>query len=327
MSGLARRILFAPVVLVAVAVILYGSLRILRPDLYPGDPLLSGIVHDLNRALLHLDLGCAPPGGTGSGARPSGKCLPVRVLLQRGMAADIWLLVGSIVIGGVGGVLGGLWCAGHPRARASRALQAGAALAYCAPVYAVGLALLLLFSPDVGLVHVPFFFDAEPRWVQPWNAPWDWFRQLLVPWIVLAAPLGAMCLRLTLSLTREAMDEDFVRTAEAKGVHRRDIVRRHAAPISYPSTFSFLAVSAPLLITNMVLVERTLSVPGFFKYTWRASGLADPSVMQRDPAPDYALLSALCLWGAVLLIVLGLIADAIVSRLDPRVRSSHGQAW
>ena len=109
MRGLARRIAFAPVVLVAVAVVIYGGLRILRPDLYPpGDPVLGGIVHDLDRALLHLDLGCAPPGGTGSGARPSGTCLPVRVLWQRGMAADIWLLVGSIVVGGVGGVLGGL---------------------------------------------------------------------------------------------------------------------------------------------------------------------------------------------------------------------------
>src|SRR4051794_17128159 len=198
-GGLARRILFAPVVLVAVAVVMYGSLRILRPDLFPpSDSLVGGIVHDLDRGLLHLDLGCAPPGGTGSGARPSGKCLPVRVLWQRGMAADIWLLVGSIIIGGVTGVLGGLWCAGHPRARSSRALQAGAALAYCAPVYVVGLGLLLLFSPEVGLVHVPFFFDAVAHWASPLSDPWTWLRTLLVPWLVLAAPLAGMCLRLTL---------------------------------------------------------------------------------------------------------------------------------
>ena len=124
MEGLVRRILFAPVVFVAVAVVMYGGLRVLRPDLYrPGDPLLGGIVHDLDRGLLHLDLGCAPPGGeTGSTAKASGTCTPVRVLWQRSMAADIWLLAGSIVIGIVLGVLGGLWCAGHPRTRAARAL-------------------------------------------------------------------------------------------------------------------------------------------------------------------------------------------------------------
>ena len=199
--------------------------------------------------------------------------------------------------------------------------------AYCAPVFFVGLFALYLFNPIYGRVPLPFFFDAEPKWVQPWNAPWDWFRQLLVPWIVLGAPLGAMCLRLTLSVTREAMDEDYVRTARAKGIHPHDIVRRHAAPMSYPGTFSFIAVSAPLLITNMVLVERTLSVPGFFKYTWRAAGHENLSVAARDPVPDFALLCALGLWGAVLLIVVGVIADGIVSRFDPRVRLSSEQAW
>jgi hypothetical protein len=73
----------------------------------------------------------------------------------------------------------------------------------------------------------------------------------------------------------------------------------------------------------MVLVERTLGVPGFFKYTWRAAGHENGSVAMRDPVPDFPLLCALALWSAVLLIVLGLIADGI----DPRVRSSEGQAW
>jgi ABC-type dipeptide/oligopeptide/nickel transport system permease component len=208
-SGIVRRLLFAPVVLVIVAVVIYGGLRILRPDLYPpGDPVLSGTVHDVNRALLHLDLGCAPPGGTGSGARPSGKCLPVRVLLQRGMMADIWLLLGSIVVGGVGGVLGGLWCVGRPGTRSASALQAAAALAYCAPVYVVGLGVLFLFNPDSGIVHVPLFFDAVPQRASPFTNPWTWLRAMLVPWLVLAAPLAGMCLRLTLAMAREITRRD-----------------------------------------------------------------------------------------------------------------------
>jgi ABC-type dipeptide/oligopeptide/nickel transport system permease component len=98
-------------------------------------------------------------------------------------------------------------------------------------VFFVGLAVLNLFNPTYGTIPLPALFEAEPAWVSPWSAPWDWFRQLLVPWLVLAAPLGAMCLRLTLLSTREAMDEDFVRTARAKGLGLADVVRRHAAPI------------------------------------------------------------------------------------------------
>jgi ABC-type dipeptide/oligopeptide/nickel transport system permease component len=74
----------------------------------------------------------------------------------------------------------------------------------------------------------------------------------------------------------------------------------------------------------MVLIERVFSVPGFFRYTWRAAGHAN---FGQDPVPDFALLCALGLWGAVLLIVIGLVADAVVSLIDPHVRTSSAQAW
>jgi peptide/nickel transport system permease protein len=314
-----RRLAFAPVVFLVVAACTYGVPRILLPELFPGEGALAGIARDLNRALLHLDFGCAEvlPG-----------CPSIHDLWVQGMAWDLWLIGGALVLGVATGIPAGVWCARRPRSLRARALESAAAVAYCAPVFFVGLLILWLFNPIYGQLPLPAFFDAEPRWVSPWNAPWDWFRQLLVPWIVLAAPLAAMCLRLTLASTREAMDEDFVRTAAAKGVDRDGIVRRHAAPLSYPGTFSFVGVSTPLIITNMVLVELTLSVPGFFRYTWRAAGHARP--LRRglaDSVPDLPLLCALTLWGAVLLIVVSLIADGIVSRIDPRVRTSSAQAW
>jgi peptide/nickel transport system permease protein len=314
--GLAPRILFAPVVLVAVAVVVYGGLRILRPDLYPGQSLPGGIVHDIDRALLHLDLGCAPPGGrTGTSARPSGKCLPVRVLWQRGMVADIWLLGGSIIIGGVAGVLGGLWCVGHPRTLAARALQGGAALAYCAPVYLVGLILLYLFNPVLGVVHIPFFFDAVPRWASPFTDPWTWLRALLVPWLVLAAPLAGMCLRLTQALAREITEEDYVRTAMAKGLKPNAVMLRHIGRPTFGATASFAPVTLPLFLTNVMLVERLFSIPGFFHSVWDAIG------HNGESAISLPIIISAALWTTVLLIVLGLLADAMLVLLDPKIRA------
>lgn len=314
-----RRLAFAPVVFLVVAALTYAVPRILLPELYPGEEPLAGTAHDLSRALLHLDFGCA---------RVLPGCPSIRDLWVEGMAWDLWLLAGALVLGVATGIPAGVWCARRPRSLRARALEAGAAVAYCTPVYFVALLALWLFNPVYGQLPLPAFFDAEPRWVSPWDAPWDWFRQLLVPWIVLAAPLAGMCLRLTLATTREAMDEDFVRTAAAKGVAHHRVVRRHAAPLSYPGTFSFVGVSAPLIITNLVLVELTLSVPGFFRHTWRAAAHA-PALRRGlvDAVPDFPLLCALTLWGAVLLIVVGLIADGIVSYIDPRVRMSSAQAW
>jgi peptide/nickel transport system permease protein len=253
----------------------------------------------------------------------------VHGLWVSGLLWDLWLVTGGLVIGAAVGIAAGIYCARRPGSLRSRAVEWAAMAAFCSPIFFTGLFVLFLFNSTYGRVPLPWFFDAEPSWAQPWTNPWDWFRALLVPWLVLAAPFAAMCLRLTLSETREAMDEDFVRTAEAKGIGHKDIVRRHAAPLSYPGTLSLVAVSAPLLITNAVLIERVFSVPGFFRYTWRAAGHANFSfnVKSNPPLPDFPLLCALGLWTAVLLIVIGLIADGMVSLIDPHVRTSSAQAW
>jgi peptide/nickel transport system permease protein len=155
-----------------------------------------------------------------------------------------------------------------------------------------------------------------------WQPP---ARQLLVPWLVLAAPLGAMCLRLTLNTTLDAMDEDYVRTGTAKGLAPRRVVLRHAAPAFFVTTASFVGISIPLLVTNLVLVERTLAVPGFLRHTWKALGTMDAGherLTDHGPRPDFPMLCALTVWGCVLIVVLGLISDAVLPWLDPRIRRS-----
>jgi peptide/nickel transport system permease protein len=306
-------------VLIAVAVVIYGGLRILRPDLHPGDSLLGGTAHDINRSLLHLDLGCAPPGGkTGSSARPSGHCLTIRALWQRTMAADIWLLTGAIVIGVIVGVMAGLWCAGHAKTRRSHLMQTIASVFYCAPVYFVGLMLLFLFEPGgVGKFSLPFFFDAAPTWASPLTDPWTWLRSLLVPWLVLAAPLAAMCLRLTMANALEITHEEYIRTAVAKGLTTNRVLRRHVGRPTFGATAAFAPVTLPLFLTNVMLVEKVFSVPGFFHYVWAAIGQNNESVI------NLPIVTAAALWMTVLLIVLGIISDVIVDRLDPRVRDAE----
>jgi peptide/nickel transport system permease protein len=301
-----RRVIFAAACVVAVVVIAYGMMRVLRPELYPGEGLLEGTWSDLDRTLLHFEFG---------GACMFVGCPPIRDLWMRGYGADLWLLGGAFVIGIAGGVAGGVWCAMRPRTLSARLLEAGAMLLYCTPVYVMGLALLLVFNPVFGAVALPWFFDPN-SYASPLESPWDWFRSLLFPWLIVAAPLGAACLRLTLAGIVDALDEDYVRTGVAKGVRRRDVVRRHAAPASYPSVASLVGISVPTIVTNMVLVEWVFSVPGFFRHTKRAIGKAVPPVI------DIPTLQALALWAAVIIVVVSLLADLALARLDPRVRTA-----
>src|SRR3954467_4904223 len=295
MRSVAARLAWAVLTFVAVAALTSLIPRVLRPEYYPGQGVVSGVAHDLERLFVHFDLGRAWlwPG------EPQ-----ISPMLKRSFAADLWLLAGAMFIGVGGGLAAGLWgasrrpsvpargCASPRRSIAARVLEASAMVLYCAPVYVVGLLLLLAFNPTFGDLPLPAFFDALPIWASPWNHPWDWFRTLLVPWLVLAAPLGAMVLRLTLATAIETLDEDYVRTAYAKGLASRAVIRHHAAPASYVTPASFVGVSIPLIVTNMVLVERVFSFPGFFGFTWRALGNFAPEGVHTR---DYPMIQALTL--------------------------------
>ena len=248
---LLRRLLFAAVTLILVAFCAYGFIRLLRPELYTDYAPVNGIFSDVDRALLHLDFGGAcmfdgcPPikrlwlDGIFRRPRAARRRRRVRRRLRRARRAVVRVA---------------------PPHRSARALEWFSTLLYCAPVYAVGFGLLLVFAPAYGLVEVPYLFDIG-SYASPLESPWDFLRSMIVPWIVVGAPLGAAILRLTLTLSVDTLGEDYVRTATAKGLPYATVVRRHAGPPTYVSVASLLGASAPFMITNMVLVEYVFAVP------------------------------------------------------------------
>ena len=315
LAFLLRRLCFAAGTLVLTAFFAYGLIRLLRPELYSDYAPVHGLLSDVDRALLHLDFG---------GACMFTGCPPIKRLWLDGIVVDLVLLAGGVAFAIAFGVLGGLWCASRRRTRSARALEGVATVLYCAPVYAVGFGLLLLFAPVYGLIELPYFFDTN-GYAPPLDSPWDFVRSMILPWVVVGAPLGAAILRLTLALAVDTMGEDYVRTAAAKGVPHATVVRRHAGPPTYVSVASLLGASAPFMITNMVLVEYVFTIPGFFRHVKRALGQAPgwgTATQAGVPIIDIPTLQALALWAAVLIVAVGLLADLAIMRLDPRIRTS-----
>ena len=224
------------------------------------------------------------------------------------------------MIGIAAGLLGAMWCARRPRTRRARAMETLATATYCTPVYVLGLLLILAFNSSFGVVQIPAFFDANPEWAEPWSDPWLWFTVLAVPALVLAAPLAAMSLRLTLAQLREDANAPYVQTAWAKGVAPRRVMSRHIAPPAYTETASFIGVSIPLIVLNLILVEWVFAVPGFFLNMQRATGKVKD--IYGYPHTDIPMIQALSMWSAVLIVVLGIAADFALVRLDPRLRTA-----
>jgi peptide/nickel transport system permease protein len=305
---LVRRLLFAVVVLLALAVVDFGIYRFFRPDFYPGDTLLGGVAHDLDRAFFHFDFGraCSHFG-----------CPPVRALWERSWTADLYLLVGGIALGVAGGLSAAVFCASRPRSLATRTVEAAGMLFYSLPVYLFGFGILLLFEPTFGAFPLPFFFHPID-YEAPLSDPWAFVRAMVVPWIVVAAPLAAVVLRLTQAAMLEVVDADYVRTAAAKGLSQRQVIRHHAAPPAYVTVASLIGTWVPTFVTNMVLVEFVFFVPGFFAQTKRALG----QIPELPPGYDIPMLQALALWAAVLIVVVSALADCALVMLDPRVRAS-----
>jgi peptide/nickel transport system permease protein len=305
---LVRRLFFAAVVLVAVAVVDYGIYRFFRPDFYPGETLLGGLARDLGRAFLHFDFGraCSHPG-----------CPPVRELWARSWRADLYLLAGGLAIGVSGGIAAAVFCASRPRSLATRTVEAAGMLFYSLPVYLFGFGILLLFEPTFGAFPLPFFFDPLD-YEAPFADPWAFARAMVVPWIVVAAPLAAVVLRLAQAGMLEVADTDYVRTAAAKGLSRRRVIRHHAAPPAYLTVASLIGTWVPTFVTNTVLVEFVFFVPGFFGQTKRALG----QIPELPPGYDIPMLQALALWAAVIIVVVSALADVALVTLDPRVRAT-----
>jgi len=288
------------VVVVGVTGLTWLSVNALRPDLRAGDDRLIfvALADFLQSAFLHFDFGTARTAGNRE----------VEQLIRQGLPVDLALLAGGLAVGLLGGIAGGAVCAARPRTLAARALETVAVLFMCTPVYVVGLALLLLFGAGLGIVLAGGL--SIPTSYTPFaESPLRWAGSLLAPWLVLGLPLAGVCLRMMRASMSEVLHEDYLRTARAKGLRDRAVVRRHAVPSALAPVFSLTGVTMPIVITNLVLIEQVFSVPGVF--TGMRRGIA---------AGDFELLFGLTAVAAGLVAVSGLVTDLLLVWLDPRMR-------
>ncbi len=296
MKHLAARLTGIVVVVVAATACAWIMFHVLRPQLFSGEE--DSLPRYLERAFLHFDFGHSQQGSE----------RPVADLIREGLPADVSLLAGGLLFGVVAGVGGGVLCARRPRGTMSQAVQAVAMVAFCAPVYVVGLTALLLFGADIGRLDLGVGIPLH--YVNFAHSPTGWLGALIVPWIVVGLPLAGMCLRVMLGQMVEVEGEDYIRAARAKGLSERAVLRRHTAPVALGPTAMLASSAMPLLITNAVLVEQVFSIPGVFRDLTRSIGTSDTT-----------LILGMTAVGAFLIAMTTLLFDLLLVWLDPRVRA------
>jgi peptide/nickel transport system permease protein len=297
----ARRVLAVVAVVVLTPALTYVVIGSLHDDV----PLWTQLEHlpqYLSDTFLHGNLGESGPFLT-----------PLRNDVFDGLPVDVALLIGGLVCGVAVGVGTGVASAMRHRGTLDRALGIGSAMALSVPVYWFGFAVLTLFAPQSGyLIQIPFL-SWYGGYVPFGDDPWRWLQAMWVPWLVVAAPLAAMCHRMTRSAIVEAVTEDFIRTARAKGLHERAVIGRHALRAAMPSVIGLVSVNVALMVSNVILVEPAFNLPGFFRR-------ADIGQFRGEQShiPGLDTIQALVIEASFLIAVTMLLADLLRARLDPR---------
>jgi peptide/nickel transport system permease protein len=249
----------------------------------------------LKGLVLHFDLGYSYQNNVSVRTQIFSR-LPATISLTVG-AVFVWLLVG-IPIGVISAI--------RRRSMLDRATMGGALVAISAPVYWLGLIALFLFAKDIGKVHL---FGGAGSYVPLTQSPSQWLDSLVLPWIVLAAAFAAFYARMVRGNLIEVMNEDYIRTARAKGLSEQRVIFRHGLRAALTPIVTLIGLDVALLLGGAVLTETVFNIPGVGRYAY-------DSIVNADlPAIEGTVL-----FGAFFIITANIVVDVLYAFIDPRVR-------
>jgi peptide/nickel transport system permease protein len=219
--------------------------------------------------------------------------LPVTLSLALG-AAVIWLFFGVAT-----GVVSALRKGSFFDRGAMGVALAGVSL----PIFFTGLLSLSILSYRFHL------FPGGSSYTPITENPLRWAYDLILPWITLAFLYAAGYARLTRAGMLETMNEDYIRTARAKGLPERTVVVKHGLRATLTPIITIFGLDLGLLLGGAILTESTYSLPGIGQYAVQAITRNDlPKVM------------GVTLIAAFFIIIANLVVDLVYAVVDPRVR-------
>ena len=206
------------------------------------------------------------------------------------MSLGLLALAIACALGLVLGIRAGL----SPNSPADYTSMALAMVGLSLPNFVIGAGLIIVFSLQLGWLPV---------------AGWGSYRHLWLPALTLALPYAAYIARLARSGTIETMQQDFIRTARAKGLSERAVVLRHALKGALLPVVSFLGPAAAGIMTGSFVVETLFGVPGMGQ--WFVKGAINR---------DYAVVLGTAIVYTTLVTSFNLVVDLTYAWLEPRAR-------
>jgi oligopeptide transport system permease protein len=221
----------------------------------------------------------------------------VNEILADGVPVSLTIGISAILLALAIGVTSGVVGALRPGSMADAATQFLSVVGISVPSFVTGAVLLIVFA-------------AKLRWVP--IGGWDGVRSLLLPALALSLPFAAYIARLMRSSMLEQMSSDYMRTARAKGLGRRQAAIRHALKNAFLPVLSYLGPATAFAVTGSFVVERVFAVPGIGQH-----------FVDAVLAKDITLLMGVVLVFGTVVILMNLLVDVMYAWIDPRIQSGR----
>ena len=311
-----RRLTALMVTLLVASLLIFLLLEIL-----PGDPaaviLGVGAQEDTLRAL-RAELGLDLPAPVrylnwlgevlqGDLGRSYTYDTPVQELLLNRVQLSLPLALLAILLSTGIAIPLGVFAASRHRKVADTVIMGFAQLGVAIPNFWFAILLILLFSVKLGWFSAGGFAG--------WDAGWfPAFKSLVLPAVALALPQAAILARVTRSSVLETVQEDYIRTARAKGLSRSQALWRHAVRNALIPVVTILGLQLSFLLAGTIIIENVFYLPGVGRLLFQA-------IAQRD----LMVVKNLVLVLAATVVLINFLVDLLYAVLDPRLRLGfHG---
>ena len=233
---------------------------------------------------------------------------PTFELIAERLQVSLPLALLAMVLTVVVALAAGVYAAANHRRAGDTGVMVLSQLGLSVPNFWLAILLILVFAVQLQWVSAGGF----PGWREDDGGGfWPALSSLLLPALALAAVQAAILARVTRSSVLEALREDYVRTARAKGLSRRQVLWRHVLRNAMVPVLTIMGLQFANLITGAIIVENVFVLPGIGRLVFQAIGNRD-LVLVRD---------VVMLLAAVVVLV-NFIVDVLYAVIDPRLRRS-----
>ena len=254
----------------------------------------------LKRLVVHHDLGTSYATSQSVNTRIK-EAAPVTASLVFG-GAVLWMIIGLSI---------GVFSALKPRSLLDRFAMVFVLIGVSAHPVWIGLILEYVFGVKLGwfpIANYANFFGAPADSGQP-GGPWQWFYHLVLPWCTFALLFAALYVRMIRANVMETMNEDFVRTARAKGAPERQVLFSHILRNALLPVVTMLGMDIGIALGGAVFTESVYGLPGLGRV-----------VIQSLENFDLPITQGVVVFATLAIIVFNLIVDLLYAVIDPRIR-------